>query len=449
MREDTDRTLIAGLREALHPIDLDGSEDDELVDTLARSRLVLLGEATHGTQEFYWSRARITQRLIAEHGFDAVCVEADWPDAHRVNRFVRGASEDTHAQEALGGFRRFPTWMWRNTAVEAFVAWLRNYNQRVSAVDGAGFYGLDLYSLHASINAVLAYLERVDPQLALAARDRYACFDRFQKDPAHYGAVASRSSLDSCEADVVDVLLDLQRHAVDVRYADGIAAADEAFHAEQNARLVRNAEAYYRTMYAGRIESWNLRDRHMAETLDLLQSHLAGRLGREPRIVVWAHNSHLGDARATQMGRMGELNLGQLVAQAYAGEHVRVGYTTYAGTVTAAEDWDEPPRIRRVQPALPGSYEALFHDVGESAFWVDLRTLGEAAGALSEARLQRAIGVVYKPETERWSHYFDAHLTQQFDLVLHFDHTQAVEPLETGTGWRHVEEPPETYPLGL
>jgi erythromycin esterase-like protein len=425
---------------------------------LAReARFVLIGEASHGTHEFYRMRAELTRTLIAEHGFGGVAVEADWPDAYRVNRFVRGESDDRDATASLAGFERFPQWMWRNTDVVDFVAWLREYNSRLDARHRVGFYGLDLYSLYGSISAVLDYLGAVDPPAADRARYRYGCFEHFAEDVQAYGYAATVDATRSCEDQAVEQLLELQRKAAAYARRDGAVAADELFFAEQNARLVANAERYYRSMFQQRISSWNLRDRHMAETLDALADHHTA-LGRPPRLVVWAHNSHLGDARATEMARGGELNVGQLVREAYGSEALNIGFTTYAGTVTAASEWDGVAERKRVRPALPGSYESVFHDVAgvlatdsdaghTRNFCLVFRGDEPLSSALAGPLLERAIGVIYRPQTERLSHYFRARLPQQFDVVLHYDATRAVEPLETAPSLP-ATEPPETYPSG-
>ena len=426
-----------------------GDDYDPLLAWIGESRFALLGEASHGTHEFYAERAAVTKRLIEERGFTAVAVEADWPDAYRVNRYVRGESEDADAREALGGFKRFPVWMWRNTVVVEFVEWLRAYNDALPAgAPKVGFYGLDLYSLYASIEAVLGYLERVDPEAAGRARRRYSCFEHFGEDTTSYAYAAAYGAAESCEPAVVEQLVELRRRASELANRDGRVARDEFFHAEQNARLVKNAEEYYRSMFAGRVGSWNMRDRHMAETLDALVAHLEAE-GRAAKVAVWEHNSHLGDARATEMGRGGEWNVGQLARERYGRECFLVGFTTHRGTVTAASDWDQPGRRRRVRPALEGSYEALFHEAGLPRFVIDLRGEGRARELLRLPRLERAIGVIYRPETERLSHYFHAQLAEQFDAVLHFDETTAVEPLEPGGHWKAGEEPPETYPTGM
>jgi erythromycin esterase-like protein len=421
---------------------------DSLLELVGDSRLVLLGEASHGTHEFYKERAQITKRLITEKNFTAVAVEADWPDSYRVNRYVRGEGADSEAVDALSGFRRFPAWMWRNADVLDFVGWLRAHNDQLTdGEERVGFFGLDLYSLHTSIEAVLEYLDKVDPLAASAARYRYACFEHFGEDPQAYGYAASFGLTESCEQEVVSQLVDLQRRAAEYAKRDGRVAADDFFYAEQNARLVRNAEEYYRTMFRGRVSSWNLRDRHMAETLHELLVHLERR-GQPAKVVLWAHNSHLGDARATDMGRSGEFNVGQLVRQRYGRDAVLVGFTTSEGTVTAASSWGGPAERKRVRPALSGSYESILHEVGKPRLMINLRDHSAASSGLRQPMLERAIGVIYLPETERISHYFHARLSDQFDAVLHFDETRAVEPLER-TGVWEAGEVPETFPTGI
>jgi erythromycin esterase-like protein len=416
-----------------------------ILEAIGDARLVLIGEATHGTHEFYRTRAELTRALIARRGFNLVAVEADWPDAYRANRWVRHDAPESGPDSALDDFTRFPRWMWRNQDVVEFLQWLRTHNAAEPASARVGFYGLDLYSLHASIDAVLRYLRKVDPAGAERARYRYGCLEDFGEDPQAYGYAAKIGLSRSCEDDVVAQLLELRRGAAAYANRDGRVAADEYFFAEQNARLVQNAEQYYRAMFGGRVESWNLRDTHMMETLEALLAHVHRTAGHA-KAVVWAHNSHLGDARATQMGEIGELNLGQLVRQAYREQAFLIGFTTHTGTVTAASNWDEPAQRKRVRPSLSGSYERLFHEAGPSRFFLFLRE-GAARDALMGARLERAIGVIYRPESERVSHYFRARLPDQFDAVLHVDETSALEPLER---WAHDEvDLPETYPSGI
>jgi erythromycin esterase-like protein len=416
-----------------------------LLEAIGDARLVLIGEATHGTHEFYRARAELTKALISRKGFNLVAVEADWPDAYRVNRWVRHLSSEARAEMALEGFTRFPRWMWRNRDVVDFLQWLHSHNATLPPSRRVGFYGLDLYSLHASIDAVLSYLRKIDPEAAERARYRYSCFEDFGEDPQAYGYAARIGLSRSCEDDVVEQLLELRRRAATYASRDGQIAADEYFFAEQNARLVRNAEEYYRSMFGGHVESWNLRDSHMLETLEALLAHVRQTAG-DTRAVIWAHNSHLGDARATEMGDMGELNLGQLVRQTHGAEAFLVGFTTHTGTVTAAANWDEPAERKRVRPSIAGSYERLFHETGLSRFLVLLRE-GPVREAMRDARLERAIGVIYRPGSERLSHYFRARLSDQFDAVLHVDETSALEPLER---WARDEiDLPETYPSGI
>ena len=439
--EDAD---VIAVRNAALPLHGTADDFDALLERVGDATLVLLGEASHGTHEFYRIRADITRRLIEEKGFTAVAVEGDWPDAYRVNRFVRGKGSDADADAALGGFQRFPSWMWRNTDVLAFVSWLREHNDgRTDAADKAGFYGLDLYSLHGSVAAVLDYLDRTDAPAARRARYRYGCFDQFGEDVQAYGYAAIFDLTHSCEDQVVAQLMELCRRGMRANVRDD----DDLFSAEQNARLVRNAEAYYRSMVRGREESWNLRDRHMMETLEALMQLRAP--PRQPmKIVVWAHNSHLGDARATEMKSRGELNLGQLVRERYAEQAVLVGFCTDHGTVTAATEWDDPAQFKQVPPGLPGSCEALCHAVGIPKFQLRLDD-EKLASALAAPRLQRAIGVIYRPQTERQSHYFRTVLPQQFDWLIHIDATSALVPLEAGERWHAGQEPPEAYPSGL
>jgi erythromycin esterase-like protein len=414
---------------------------DTLVERATAMRYALLGESSHGTHEFYRERAEITKRLIAEAGYTAVAVEADWPDAYRVNRYVRGVGDDTSAEEALTDFRRFPAWMWRNTEVAEFVDWLREYNDGLlGGAQKVGFYGLDLYSLHTSMEAVVDYLEEVDPEAARRARERYGCFDHFGPDPQVYAYETGIGGAEPCEQEVVQVLVELRKKATERASSDGEIDADERFFAEQNARLVVNAERYYRSVFRGGVSSWNLRDGHMAETLEALVAHLE-RTSGPTRVAVWEHNSHIGDARATELGQSGELNVGQLVRERRGDQAMLIGFTTYTGAVTAASRWGGPAERKQVRPAMAGSWEELFHQRAVSRF------LLETSG-MRGRRLERAIGVIYLPATERQSHYFHARLADQFDAVLHIDETSAVEPLERTSEWE-AGELPETYPWGV
>jgi erythromycin esterase-like protein len=424
------------------------SADQALLEVVGESDLVLIGEASHGTHDFYAERARLTRLLIDGKGFQAVAVEADWPDAFRVDRYVRHLGADATGEEALAGFTRFPRWMWRNRDTLAFVEELRERNASLAPQRRIGFYGLDLYSLHASTAEVIAYLDRVDRVAADRARQRYGCLDQFSDHPQVYGYLAATRWSLSCEDEVVQQLLDLRRSSMPRLPPDhpgDLVAHDDRFAAEQNARVALDAERYYRTMFSGRVSSWNLRDRHMADTLDDVRQHLTDTRGGA-KIVVWEHNSHVGDARATELGDAGELTVGQLARERHGRDAVLIGFTTDHGTVTAASEWDGPARRIRVRHALPGSYERLFHECGLDRFLIPLRPHPPAG--LDQARLERAIGVIYRPDTERQSHYVTCRLAAQFDAVIHLDETRAVVPLDHDPGWEPGELP-ETYPSAL
>jgi len=443
---DTSRALSEVARSA-QPLSFnDTAEYDPLLAAIGDARLVLIGEASHGTHNFYRERARITRRLIEEKGFAAVAIEGDWPDAYRVHRFVAGRRNDAEQAEqpldALSGFRRFPAWMWRNMDVLAFVEWLHNYN--LSQGSSVGFFGLDLYSLYTSAQEVLRYLDESDPSAAARARFRYSCFDQFGEDSQAYGYSTGFGMSESCEQAAVDELLEMRRRMTSSERAGDMRLESELFSARENAEVVRDAERYYRTMFGGRVSSWNLRDSHMADTLDRLVAYL----GPNSKVVVWAHNSHVGDARATEMGGAGELNLGQLVRERYSSAAFLLGFTTCSGEVTAASNWDEPAQRKIIRRALPNSIESLFHQTGLGDFLLLLRETPICA-SLAQPLLQRAIGVIYRPETERVSHYFEAHLPEQFDAVIHIDRTLALIPLEASVPWHMGEEVPETYPSAV
>jgi erythromycin esterase-like protein/predicted phosphoribosyltransferase len=415
--------------------------DDVLLERARHAQFVLVGEASHGTHEFYRERAELTKRLIETGEISAVAVEADWPDAYRVNRYVRGQSDDDSAEEALSGFERFPVWMWRNSVVADFVRWLRTYNDGLPRQEQVGFYGLDLYSLYASMEEVVHFLEQVDPLAADRARARYSCFGHYGRDPQVYAYETGLGGAEACEQQAIAVLMDVREDAAAAAMAGAI-DDDRRFYAEMNALLVVDAEAHYRAVYRGGHDSWNLRDRHMVRTLDALATQLGRDRSQPARVVVWEHNSHVGDARATDMGQAGQVNVGQLVREQFgADETFVVGFSTYSGTVTAASDWGGEAERKRVRNALPGSWEELLHEQDMPAFLIDPRELEGRA-------LERAIGVIYRPETERLSHYFQARIAEQFDAVIHIDETRAVEPLERTSRWE-AGELPETYPWGV
>jgi len=427
---------------------LDGSENDydDLMHEIGDSSIVLLGEASHGTEEFYRERARITKRLILEKGFNALALEADWPDAYRVNQYIRIMAPEDSVNEAMGNFKRFPNWMWRNTAFLNVVDWLHRYNQGMSESERIGVYGLDLYSMHASVQTVISYLEKRDPESAAAARERYGCFEHFNQDMQEYGFFTAHGLSKGCEDEVVIQLVELQRHAMEYLHKNNPLAEEEFFNAEQNARIAKNAERYYRNMFQGHVRSWNLRDTHMADTLEILRGHLEKK-GRQPKLIVWAHNSHLGDARATERSRVGELNIGQICRERYGDMVYNVGFTTHTGTVTAAPEWDKPSLIKRVRPSIFGSWENLFHQAQLPKFILNLRS-PDAKKNMPQRLLERAIGVIYLPQSERHSHYFEAKIVDQFDSVIHIDKTQALTPLDPSAEWE-AGELPETYPSSL
>jgi erythromycin esterase-like protein/predicted phosphoribosyltransferase len=446
--EETDAEVIT--RVAVDCVD--GVPPASVLDELVGdARIVLIGESSHGTHEFYAARAQMTRWLIENKGFTAVAAEADWPDAYRVNRWVRGLGSDASADEALSGFERFPAWMWRNVVVREFVDWLHDHNIRRSAPERVGFYGLDLYSLHRSMHEVITYLDTVDPAAAQRARARYECFDHTgPEDGQAYGYAAAFGAGPSCEREVIDQLVDLNESALEYLSRDGLAAADELFSARQNAQAVRNSELYYRKMFHGRVTSWNVRDEHMAQTLDALLSHLddsRGAIGHPGKVVVWAHNSHVGDARATEVGAEGQLTLGQLMRERHPDSSRLIGFSTYSGSVTAADDWGGIAYHKRVRPALASSFEEVCHEVGTPSFLIRMDD-EDAAPALEAVRLARAIGVIYRPETERQSHYYHVRPADQYDAMIHFDRTHALEPLEPTSQWL-ADRHPETYPTGL
>jgi protein-L-isoaspartate(D-aspartate) O-methyltransferase len=391
---------------------------DGLLERIGDARVVLLGECTHGTSELYRMRTRITQELILRRGFDAVAIEGDWPDAAAVDRYIRNTPS---RERPWVPFARFPTWMWRNAETRDLVEWLRAFD--AEAGRPVSFSGLDLYSMFTSAYEVVRYLDRVDPLAARAARERYGRLTPWQHDPAAYGRAALVGRMQSCEKDVIAMLRDLLAKRLAYSAQDG----DEFFDAAQNARAVAGAEHYYRAMYYGHVESWNLRDQHMFDTLRSILAHR----GPASKIVVWAHNSHVGDAGATEMAARGEHNIGHLCRRAFGDDMFSIGFGTDHGTVAAAHGWDEPMQVMRVRPARADSYERLCHDAGVPAFLLHLRdpVRDDLRDELFEPRLERAIGVVYRPDTELQSHYFQAVLPTQFDEYIWFDETSAVTPL--------------------
>jgi protein-L-isoaspartate(D-aspartate) O-methyltransferase len=431
-----ERTLPQLIADSCEPFDdLETASLDALMKRIGNSRIVLLGEATHGTSEFYRMRERITRELIEKKGFRFVAIEGDWPDAARVDHYVRHME---YPPSEWTAFARFPVWMWRNVEVRGFVDWLRGFNAGKPMAQRAAFHGLDLYSLYDSIRVVLKYLDERDPQTAAVARQRYGCLTPWQSDPATYGHAALTGTYGNCEPAVTAVLTDLMKRRNAYAERDGERFLD----AMQNATLVANAERYYRIMYYGSRASWNLRDTHMFYTLKTLLDFY----GAGSKAVVWAHNSHIGDAAATEMSSRGEHNLGQLCRKAFGQEAYLIGFGTHEGEVAAASDWDGPMEIKEVQPSLPESYEHACHEAGIKSFLLDLRGAApDLQERLRKPRLERAIGVIYRPQSERASHYFQAVLPEQFDEYVWFDSTRAVKPFET----HEIEDMPDTYPFGL
>lgn len=433
-RAARDKPLHSLIADAAEPLpEIDDADFVAAFDRFADRRIVMLGECSHGTHEFYAARAAITRRLVERHGFTIVAVEADWPDAAAIDRYIG------HGEARPGAplsFQRFPTWMWRNTVIAGLADDLRAYNADIAPENRVGFYGLDIYNMSGSIEAVLSYLDKEDPEAARIARERYGCLTPWQADPATYGRFALSQGYAECEEAVVRQC----RELLDRALADDDAGLLDA---AMNARLVASAERYYRIMYYGGAESWNLRDSHMAETLE----HLLEAKGPQAKAIVWAHNSHIGDARATDMGRVrGEHNIGQLIRERFADDAALIGFGTHTGTVTCATDWDGHTETKRVLPSRRDSHERLCHDAGIARFLLDLSQHETLRRRLAEPRLERFIGVIYRPETERWSHYSEAVLHRQFDAYVWFDETRALTPLAEEHLPGHV---PDTYPFGL
>jgi erythromycin esterase-like protein len=437
---DTDLdTLPRLITDAAVPLPhIDDQAFGAMFDRFGDARVVLLGEASHGTSEFYHARAEISRRLIERYGFSIVAAEADWPDAATIDRYVR---HRPWREGEVRAFERFPTWMWRNREFDKFIRWVREHNQEQPYERMCGFYGLDLYNLSGSMQAVIDFLEEKEPGLARLAHRRYGCLEPWAEEPQLYGRNALLEGYARCEVGVVQMLKDLLQKQIDCFAPE----CDEWLDAAANARLVKDAEAYYRVMYHGSAESWNLRDTHMFDTLNMILEAK----GPQSKAIVWAHNSHIGNAAFTDMGRRrDELNIGQLAKEKWDAKARLIGFGTHTGTVAAADDWDEPMKIKQVRPSLPESYERMSHDSGLDRFLLDLRE-GEVGRdikeALMEPRLERFIGVIYRPDTERWSHYSEAILPRQFDGWVWFDETNAVTPLP-GEQRPGAEE---TYPFGL
>ncbi|MDG5815618.1 erythromycin esterase family protein [Chitinispirillales bacterium ANBcel5] len=416
---------------------------DPLIDSVGEREIVLIGGSTHGTHEFYKTRAQITARLIEEKGFNAVAIEADWPDAYRVNNYVRGIGEDSVSIEALSDFDRFPQWIWRNADILNFVGFLKDFNHDLPSEKKVGFYGLDLYNMYKSIDAVISYLEKIDIDAAALARKRYECFERFGRLEDSYASAMSFIG-ESCKEKAVAQLQDLRNRRIQYVNRDGFSAREEQFYAEQNARLAKSAEEYYRAMFDEKVISWNIRDRHMADTLEQLREHL--RRFNEGKIVVWAHNSHIGDARATQLGGFGELSMGQLLRERQKDKVISIGMHTYRGTVSASAGWGGSVGRKNLKQALGSSLESIFHQTGINSFFLDPSLISNEL--YTTDIYERVIGAVYTPETENEYCYIKVRLPQRYDLQIFYDHTHATEPLEPG--WLgKIGDIPHTYGSGL
>jgi erythromycin esterase-like protein len=439
MAETIARELPELIRTSAHPLpDIDDDKFGAFFDRFADARVVCLGEASHGTSEFYRARAAITKRLVAHHGFTIVAAEADWPDAATVDRYIRHRKPRDGEQRS---FERFPTWMWRNREFDQLIRWMRRHNHGRDYADMAGFYGLDLYNMSMSMRAVIDFLGKEDPEAGEIAKARYGCLDPWADEPQRYGAMALHEGNARCESGVTQMLMELMQRDFDCLSEE----CDEWLDAAANARVVKNAEAYYRVMYRGAAENWNLRDTHMFQTL----VQILDAKGPRSKAVVWAHNSHIGNAAFTEMGQVrGELNIGQLVKERFDAKARLIGFGTHTGTVAAADEWDSPMKVKAVNPSMPDSYERASHDSGLQRFLLDLspEEIGrDIREALMEPKLERFIGVIYRPETERWSHYSQCILPRQYDGWVWFDETKAVTPLPG-------EQRPgddETYPFGL
>lgn len=421
-------SLVQALRDTINPIYPDSKSYYPLLDQIGDAHYVLLGEATHGTKEFYESRALITNLLIKEKGFNVIAIEADLPETYNVNAFLRDTNSKEPALSTLNSFQRFPVWMWKNIEMLSFIDNLKSINNKKLPEQRIGFYGLDLYSMYTSVEQVISYLQKVDPQAAEKAQKRYSCFFKYGKNDDAYGQAMSYVS-ESCQKEVIEQLTDLQLKKMDYVENSSFLSNEDLFFAEQNAKLIKNAEQYYRQMFDKRVQTWNLRDLHMADTVESITQHIT-KVAGYAKIVIWTHNSHAGNALGTEFAKDGELNLGQLILFRHWGDAFLIGYTTYTGTVLAASDWGEDPKIIKVTPALDDSYESLFHETDLKAFIFDLTNINSKLDFFKQNHLERAIGVVYTPESEKVSHYFNARLADQFHAVIHFDNSSSIHAID-------------------
>lgn len=422
-----------------HATPLHDSHDlDPLMERIGNARIVMLGEASHGTHEYYTWRSRITKRLIREKGFQFIAVEGDWPDCYKINRYIKHYDkENTQALDVIRQFSRWPTWMWANWEVIALTEWLHQYNDALPGQERIGFYGLDVYSLWDSLHEIRQYLGRVDPGLLPAADDAFQCFEPYRRDEGRSYARAARMVTDSCEQEVINMLTDIR-----LRMAYHDHDVEAAFNAEQNALITVNAEKYYRSMLEGGAASWNIRDQHMQETLErLLKFH-----GRNARAIVWEHNTHIGDARATDMAAEGMFNIGELARKRFGDEEVvLVGFGSYSGTVVAGDNWGAPMKTVKVPEAMSGSWESLMHEAGESDKLLLMDTLQDGWAVIDEPIGHRAIGVVYNPRFEQYGNYVPSVMPARYDAFIYLDNTKALHPLDVNADTHKM---PETYPFG-
>eukprot|EP01114_Cavostelium_apophysatum_P023834 TRINITY_DN9107_c0_g1_i1.p1 TRINITY_DN9107_c0_g1~~TRINITY_DN9107_c0_g1_i1.p1 ORF type:complete len:557 (+),score=111.04 TRINITY_DN9107_c0_g1_i1:97-1767(+) len=429
---------------------------DKLIESVGDAKVVMIGEASHGTYDFYRERAEITKRLILEKGFRAVTIEGDWPDAYKINRYISG-EDGNDVKSALSEFKRFPRWMWRNEVMLEFVEWLRVHNASIAEdSQKVCFYGLDLYSMFESAHEVVQHLKEVDPSLAKEAKERYNCFER-HGTTQRYGYATAFNMSKSCEQSVSKVLMEMVKRYDTVinKRKDGKKDIHEEFYAKMNAQVVKDAEEYYRKMFAD--DTWNMRDSHMVNTLKEVMKHIEETDPKRgvARAVVWAHNSHLGDAGATDASIRGETNIGELARKYWQLPNTfNIGFTTYDGTVTAAHEWDAPGETMKVKTSLKGSNEELLHDTGLENFYLIFRSNSASVKPDSEVvkefqkkRPERFIGVIYRPATEKQSHYYDCKLSSQYDAVIHLDRTRALRAMDKESELFADEE--DTYPSGL
>ena len=424
---------------------------EKLIEVLKNHKIIMLGESTHGTHEFYKARIELTKELIKNHKITAITLEGDWPSVYKINKYVQGSSPKDTAFSSLSSIDQFPLWMWRNKDFLEFVIWLYEHNTQLEQKNRIGIFGLDLYSLHKSALEVIKYLEKVDPKESELAKQRYNCFDKFGFDMQNYGYLTTQNLAPDCQKEIVEQLVSLQEKSHEYLKDDGFVKQEELFCAEQNSIVVKNAETYYKSLFFGGSNiSWNIRDSHMMNTLKFLYDHQKNQ-AKDPKIIVWAHNSHIGDCRATQFADDGQINIGQLAREYFGNKVFLLGFMTYQGTVSAASEWGAQVERKIVRPGISESYEKLFHELARPEQSrradTDLLIFSDKLSEL-DPMLQRAIGVIYKPETERFSHYFLTDLKKQFNALIYYDYTIAVEPLEKTAEWEKGEMP-ATYPFGI